>query len=447
MLPFLFRLYSPEDFGRWAALQAVVLAVAAVGVLRYDLAIVTEQDGERAGVLFWGCTALGGTIVLVASVVGFMVATRIDPGVWDVATLGLCALWLLAAVLNQPLQAWLLRNGRFGAASAAVVATTAGAGLGQLVMAIWHADHRGLIAGSAIGAVAGVLLAVLFCGKTLPKLGSMAGLAAILGQHRRFVIFSLPFTILSLARERAPVLILAAFGTPAQVGIYSQAWRLVHIPSGLASSALRPVIFHSAARSGVGSVGSLVQQLITGMALMGAPWLGVLIAEPGLLFEIVLGEAWRDAGLYAGMLAAPALLFVLTNWLDRLLDVAHRQDANLKLEVVASVLSVGGFWGLLWAGASLPAATFGQSAALVLAYLLVLTVVYKLCGYPVSPLFRALSAATVLGGLAWGVTAGTALLAGGLVGLAVGAGLALALSGIVALRVLRPVVGVIASAR
>jgi O-antigen/teichoic acid export membrane protein len=194
-------------------------------------------------------------------------------------------------------------------------------------------------------------------------------------------------------------------------------------------------------------VGSLVQQLITGMALMGAPWLGVLIAEPGLLFEIVLGEAWRDAGLYAGMLAAPALLFVLTNWLDRLLDVAHRQDANLKLEVVASVLSVGGFWALLWAGASLPAATFGQSAALVLAYLLVLTVVYKLCGYPLSPLFRALSAATVLGGLAWGVTAGTALLAGGLVGLAVGAGLALALSGIVALRVLRPVLGVIASAR
>jgi O-antigen/teichoic acid export membrane protein len=447
LLPFLFRIYSPDDFGRWATLQAIVLATAALGVLRYDLAIVTEADDEQAGLLFWGCVVLGVGVTVVAVSLGGWWAVQADPGAWDFLTLGLCAAWLLTAVMNQPLQAWLLRNGRFGAAAVTIIAATAGANLGQLVMAIWHTDHRGLIAGSALGAMAGSLLAVAFCFATPPRWGGLSGLGAVLNRHRRFAIYSLPFTILSLARERAPVLILAALGTAAQVGAYSQAWRLVHIPSGLASSALRPVVFHAAARAGAPSVGGLVQQLIAGMALLAAPWLGVIVVEPELLFELALGEAWREAGVFAGVLGVPALLFMLTNWLDRLLDVVHRQDVNLKLEVVAALPSVGGFAAILWAGASLEAATLVQSISLVLAYLMVLAIAYRLCGYPLRPLIGSLVAATALAGATGIVTAGVASWGGGLAGLVAGAAAALVLSAAIGLRMLRPMLAAIASAK
>lgn len=447
LLPFLFRIYSPEDFGLWATLQAVVLTTASLSILRYDLAIVTEPDGDRAGVIFWGCVALGLVVATVSGGLGMLWAVGADASLWDGGTLALCGAWLMAAVLNQPLQSWLVRDGRFGASAASIVMATAGANLGQLLMASWHADHRGLIAGSAMGSTAGVLLAIFLCRSAAPRFGRLAGLRETLTAHRRFVFFSLPFTVLSLARERAPVLILAAFGPAVQVGAYSQAWRLVHIPAGLASSALRPVVFHAAARGGAASVGGLIQQLVSGMGLLAAPWLGVVLAEPALLFGLVLGEAWREAGVYAAMLAAPALLFMLTNWLDRLLDVARRQDANLKLEVLASILSVGGFAAVLWVGATLSTATLVQSAALVVSYLAVLLVAYRICGYPLAPLVRTLGVATAFSGATWAVTFGAASLLGGLGGLAIGAVLAAALSGAIALRRLRPILAAIAGAK
>lgn len=447
LLPFLFRIYSPNDFGRWAALQAMILAIASLSILRYDLAIVTEKDGERASVLFWGCVGLGILITAATGGLGLWWAVTTGSVTWDTATLGFCSIWLFAAALNQPLQSWLVRSGRFGASSASIVLATVGANAGQLAMAAWSADHRGLIAGSALGSLAGAVLAIIFCVSEPPRLRRLTGLGSIMNAHRRFVVYSLPFTILSLVRERAPILILAAIGTVGQVGAYSQAWRLVHIPAGLASSALRPVVFHAAARSGAASVAGLIQQLVAGMALLAAPWLGFVMAEPALLFSLALGEAWRAAGVYAAMLAIPALLFMLTNWLDRLLDVAHRQDANLKLEILASVLSVGGFAVLLWANTSLEMATLAQSAALVIAYLTVLLVAYRICGYPLRPVLRVLSAALGMGATTWIVTAAVSEITGGLTGLMVGAALASILSGAISLRLLKPISSAIASAK
>lgn len=447
LLPVLFRLYSPVDFGVWAALQALILTTASLAVLRYDLAIVTESDPGRAGVLFWGCVGLGVGVAGAVTVACVLWARAADPVRWDITTLGLCAGWLFAAVLNQPVLSWLVRDGRFGASSLSIIVTTAGANLGQLAMAGWHEDQRGLIAGSAFGSMAGVLVAIFFCRSNAPRWRGFGDLLETLKSHRRFVFFSLPFTVLSLARERAPILILTAFGTAAQVGAYSQAWRLVHIPAGIAGSALRPVVFHAAARGGPGMVSDLIQRLVSGMALLAAPWLGVVMADPGLLFGLALGEPWRETGVYAAMLAAPALLFMLTNWFDRLLDVARRQDANLKLEILASILSVGAFFGLLWIGASLASATLVQSIALIIAYLMVLLVAYRICGYPLAPLVRTLGVAAALAVVTWAAARGTSLVSGGLTGLIAGALVALLFSAAVARRLLAPMSAAIASAK
>lgn len=438
LLPVLFRIYAPEDFGRWATLQAVILATASLSIFRYDLAIVTERDDARAGVLFWSCAGMALIVAALVGSAGLYWALASQGASWDLAALYLCGFWLLAAVLNQPLQAWLLRDGRFGAASASIITSTVGANLGQLIAAQWSADHRGLIAGSALGTAAGAIVAGLLCATNPPGWTRDVRPGKVFHDHRRFVFFSLPFTILSLARERAPVLILAALGTAGQVGAYSQAWRLAHIPAGLASSALRPVVFHAAARRGVGSVGELVQQLVGGMALLAGPWIGLVVAQPTELFKLLLGDAWGDAGVFAALLAAPAALFVLTNWLDRLLDVANRQDMNLKLEVLAAVLSVGAFSGALWLGANTVTATALQSLALILSYLTVLLVAYRVCGYPVAALLRALAAAFAAMLATAAVTWSVAQPAGAHAGLAAGFALSVCITGFVVVRLAGP---------
>lgn len=143
----------------------------------------------------------------------------------------------------------------------------------------------------------------------------------------------------------------------------------------------------------------------------------------------------------------PALLFMLTSWFDRLLDVAKRQDANLKLEVVASVLSVGGFTLALWAGVSLENASFVQSVALTASYLIVLFVAYRICGFPLGSLLRVLAGAVVLGVGAWALTLGAAGWASDVVGLGVGAAFAILINLVIAVRLVRPMVAAIAGAK
>lgn len=449
LLPFLFRAYGPVDFGRWATLQAVIMATVSLSTLRYDLAIVTEENNDSAGLLFWICCGLGLVIAATAAISGTLLVGALDPASWPLSTIALSVGWLFAASLNQPLQSWLLRQGRFGAASLSIVLATGTANLGQLGMALIWPDHRGLIAGSALGACAGCGLAALLCLKAPPRwsMDIRIAIGPLLRKHRRFLQFSLPFTVLSLLRERAPVLILAAFTSPLLIGVYSQAWRLVHLPAGLSSGALRPVIFHAAARSGAASVAGPVQHLITGMALLAAPWLGVLIADPEALFGFVLGDAWRDAGRYAAVLAIPAMIFMLTNWLDRLLDVVHRQDANLKLEVLASILSVGGFAAALGAGATVFSATLIQATGLLVSYISLLVVVYRICKFPLLPLLKIGCTAVVLGFATWGAAIAVSSAVSSIAGLIAGLIAAGLLTGFVALRLARPFLAAIAVAK
>jgi O-antigen/teichoic acid export membrane protein len=191
----------------------------------------------------------------------------------------------------------------------------------------------------------------------------------VLRSHSRFPKLSLPFSILSLIRERAPLLVLGVFVTPAQVGLYSQIWRLANVPVGLTSSALRPVMFQQAAAKGAQNVESTVQGLLRGLALIGAPWVVVLIFWHRELVPLVLGSTWVDAAIFVPAVALPAFLFALTNWMDRLLDVAGRQDLNLKLEAIAALLGTGGLATMLLLGADIELAAHAQGLGLIVSYL------------------------------------------------------------------------------
>ena len=69
----------------------------------------------------------------------------------------------------------------------------------------------------------------------------------------------------------------------------------------------------------------------------------------------------------------PAAVFVCTNWLDRLFDVAGRQDLSFRLELIFSILSLGGLaFGLWGLGSSLVGV--GIMSAILTCYYLALAV-------------------------------------------------------------------------
>jgi O-antigen/teichoic acid export membrane protein len=219
---------------------------------------------------------------------------------------------------------------------------------------------------------------------------------SMLRKNQRFPKISLPFTILSLLRERAPIFIIGLFGPPAAVGLYSQAWRLTHFPSGLTSAALRPVFFHRTASEGLAAQGATIDRLVRSLLLASSPAIGFVAFGNDALAEALLGPQWRGAGQLAAMLVFPAALFTITNWMDRLLDAVGRQDVNLKVEMIAGLSSIGAFWGALGAGTSLTTAVFLQCVALSISYLWFLWMCYRVAGWPRAGLVFSLFAAIAI---------------------------------------------------
>ncbi|WP_292613977.1 oligosaccharide flippase family protein [Nitrobacter sp. 62-13] len=401
LVPVLFRLYTPQDFGVWAAIQAVAIVAGSLASLRFDLALVLERDLVAASQLLFAIIAviLASSLVMAVTIVvssGFLYVLRIDA---ISAALGWG--WLVLVGLSTAFQSWLMRAGAFGSVSFAVILS---AGITNLVQLGGGVSGYGVWL--IIGSIAGQAAALMFYiwnvsrGADHPVWRALTfeAMCIMLRKNRRFPQFSLPFTLLSLLRERAPIFIIGAFGPPALIGLYSQAWRLTHFPSGLTSAALRPVFFHRTATEGLASQGRSVDGLVRCLLLASSPWIAFVIFGDNALFNFLLGQQWDGAGQLAALLIMPAALFTITNWMDRLLDAVGRQDVNLKMEMIAGLSSVGALWGTLTAGGSLVRAVLMQSAALILSYLGFLWVCYGIANWPRSRLIICLCAAGAIGG-------------------------------------------------
>ena len=401
LVPVLFRLYTPQDFGVWAATQAVAIIAGSLVSLRFDLALVLERDLAAASQLLFAIIA-----VVLGCSLGMAVAITVSLGLLrelgvDAVSAALGWAWLILVGLGTVFQSWLMREGAFVQVSIAVVLSAVVTNLVQLGGGVFG-NGTWLIFGSITGQATALVFYIwnVSNGANRPAWRTLKfeTMFMMLKTNKRFPQFSLPFTALSLLRERVPIFIIGAFGPPSMVGLYSQAWRLTHFPSGLTSAALRPVFFHRTATEGLASQGRSVDRLVRWLVLASSPWIGFVIFGDDALFNFLLGRQWQGAGQLAAMLVLPAALFTITNWMDRLLDAIGRQDVNFKVEVIAGLSSVGALWATLAVGGSLVQAVLMQSTALALSYLGFLWVFYGIAGWPRSGLVMSICAAGAIAG-------------------------------------------------
>ena len=398
LVPILFRLYTPQDFGAWAMIQAIAIAAGSLASLRYDLALVVERDFEAAEQLLFAVVA----VVISCSVfAGVTIIVSVEFGLLEIdgvsATLGWG--WLLLVGLGVTFQSWLIREGAYAKISISVVLNGILTGIVQLVGGL-SGNGIWLIIGSIAGQATALTFIVWIVMRSAHspdlKLLKAKKMVSILRKHKRFPKISFPFTILSLLRERAPIFIVGLLGSSIAVGLYSQAWRLTHFPAGLTSAALRPVFFHRAVSEGLAAQGVAIDRLVRSLLLASSPAIGFVVFENDALAEALLGPQWRGAGQLAASLIFPAALFTVTNWMDRLLDAVGRQDINLKLELIAGLSSIGALWGAIGAGTTLVTAVLLQCLALSGSYLWFLWMCYRIAGWPLAHLLFSLLVAIAI---------------------------------------------------
>ena len=86
-----------------------------------------------------------------------------------------------------------------------------------------------------------------------PNRATLSQARALAGTYKKFALFSSPYALVGMLRDRLSFLIVGGMFSSADTGYYSWAYRLANAPVGLVAGGIRPVIFQEASAGGVAS--------------------------------------------------------------------------------------------------------------------------------------------------------------------------------------------------
>ncbi len=311
LMPVVSRLFTPADFGVAVFFVQVATVIATVCTLAYAQSIVLADQLEEAQTL----TRLSFLVLGAFCVVLALPVTVYQLGSWEVAALERLGGWLwclpLAVALTglfQIVRAQSVWMKRYPSMARAEVAHALTLGFGRV--------GAGLAQGTSVVGLIGPFLAAraLRVAMLWPATASLrdrkrsytrAQLSEAAYAHRQFPLFSAPTALVRNVSDNLPLFFMMAVFSPAVMGVYALAQRLVHTPIALVQQSMRQVFTRHAAEK-VNAEQPMLNALLRALAILAA--LGVpifltlfLLGEP--IFKWVLGEPWALGGRYAGIVA------------------------------------------------------------------------------------------------------------------------------------------------
>jgi O-antigen/teichoic acid export membrane protein len=207
---------------------------------------------------------------------------------------------------------------------------------------------------------------------------SRADLYAALRRYRRFPLIAMPSSLLNSAGLEVPLLLVAALYGDVRAGLLGLTVRVISGPSRVIGQATYQVFSgesSAAIRAASGTLGRTVRTSVRRLLLVGAAPAVVLLVAGPVLFGLVFGAAWTDAGEYARVLALAYLAQFAVAPVSPTLFLLERQHQELAWVVFRLLLTAGGTLACAFAGAPLGVTVTALAAAHVVSYV----VMYRLC--------------------------------------------------------------------
>ncbi len=378
--PWLARLYSPEDYGRYTTFTAVAANLAVIACARYEYALPMAGDEAEADALLAlalrvliGVIALAGLLGALASALGWLPHA------------GWLALAVGAAGAAQLGTMWATRRQRFLPLAVSRVVQHGGGALLQLLAGLALAGSIGLVIGPLLGALAGALLLALWGGGIAWRRVAAVDrerLREVAHRHREFPLLNTPHAFLGALQDTVTVALIGTWAGDPAVGLWGLSLRYLKAPAsligGAVSQALYPRLTGAASGAEARRAVRQVIAVLGGIAALIA--LTLLLAGPAL-FAWAFGERWREAGELARALGPYIGLHFIASPLAVVTMAWQAQAWALRLALVGQLLFVLALGIGLWLG-DLRGAGWCLSAAMsgYFAYYL-----HTLCTWPDPP--------------------------------------------------------------
>ncbi|MDR0849787.1 MAG: lipopolysaccharide biosynthesis protein [Propionibacteriaceae bacterium] len=350
--PFLTRLYSPAEFGSYAAFMAIVGIGSNIAALSWDRAIVIPQeDAEARGLVRLGLLSSIGVSVLLLVCAWWLLPCFGSLGL-RATDAPLLALTICGSSLYQVFSAYLVRRERYrtiafrsGIQGLLLAATSCIFGVVG-----WHS--QGLLISPAV-AVFGAILGMSAGLRKSSDAGQPVRLRDVARRYRRFPLMNSGSRLLNAVGLQAPILMVGAILGPSQLGFVSLATRILGSPTALVvttTSTYFEGTFSKQVRALSGGLAQTISSMSKKlMAVAIVPALVIVVVGPPL-FEWVFGAEWAQAGHFARLLMVGYLGQLVVTPISRSLSILERLgtqmiwDAGRCVFVLGAILLVYLVW-------------------------------------------------------------------------------------------------------
>lgn len=353
--PLLSRFFTPEQFG-YLAVYASLAAIGSVfASLRFELTIVlapTDRYAYYLLLLAFGLTCIFSVgFVVLSGVVVMAIPDLISRHIPPFVMFPMLTIGIFLTTANQILTSWGTRRKHYKGISQARVIQALTLCAGQVSLGALSLTGFGLILGHALGAACMMIKLVKEYAEEFGRFWRTASLKRVVAVAKRYKDFPRFMVIGQLANVvsgQAPVVLLAFLYDSHAVGLYSLPERVLVMPCAFIAAAIGEVYRQEAAATfnSTGNCRAVFLKTAKKLALLGiVPAVVAMIASP-LLFPIVFGEAWAEAGKIAAVLGALVFFQTVVSPLSYtvLLTKMYRLDLIWQLARLV-VVAVG-----IWAG-------------------------------------------------------------------------------------------------
>lgn len=220
----------------------------------------------------------------------------------------------------------------------------------QTVFGLYFKSIQGLILGFVSGQLIASLLLAIRCLKNDSQLLMPVTYPEIKKDAKKYNIFfrfQTPADIINVFTQQLPSFLLSKFAvTPADLGYYGQAYRLMVAPGSIVTSAIADV-YRQKANQDYKEKGNAIEIFVRTtkilVAIMILPCMTIAIAGPWV-FEILFGEQWNTAGVYAQILVIMLFPKFIVSPLSYMYIIARKQVEDFYLHIYILVSTILAFY-------------------------------------------------------------------------------------------------------
>jgi O-antigen/teichoic acid export membrane protein len=348
-LYFLGRIYSPEDFGEVETIMKLAGVFIAIAGLRYEMAIVVEENPTQAKDLLRLSLFLNFAMSFIIFIIILLFKNKI--GVFfklndSNILFGLpLIIWITSS--TESIILWQNRVKKFKKISSnRILFSSSGTGY-KLLHPFTLVAGNGLFFGQVIAQIVALSHMLYNLPIQLFKT-TKQNLLAVSKSYRSFALFSSPAAILNILATSMPVFVISSFDGQQATGYFGNAYKLTYLPMSMLSLAVGQVFFERIARirSQKENASKMAHQLVNTLFFIGILPVIIMLVWGDQIAPLILGSQWRETGIFIQIM----ILFYFTMFLTSSFSSAFETYQKLKFQLGYNLIFLVCTFGALYLG-------------------------------------------------------------------------------------------------